>query len=567
MTFLDIIESLILGPLTILFECIFELFNTLVRNPGLSIMAMSLIVNILVLPLYKRADDMQEEARRVEAKLQEGIAHIKKHFSGDERMMILQAYYNQNNYKPTHALKGSTSLLLQIPFFMAAYNYLSTLADLQGASFGPITNLGAPDGLIRLGGLSLNLLPVLMTLVNVISATIYLKGFPLKTKLQTYGMALFFLVFLYNSPAGLVFYWTLNNVFSLCKTIYFKLKMPKWVLAALISAGGLAVGVYSVVADIASAQRRLILFGLGVAVQVVWLIPVFAKWLKKHKSTEEVKPDKKLFVLGSVFLTVLVGTLISSTYIAASPQEFVDVTYFYHPLWYVLNTLCLSAGTFLIWMRVFYWLATPKGKVIFGRVIWIASGVMVINYMFFGQNLGVLSSSLQYEVNMLFPTSEIILNLLVMALAAAILYFIVKKWSKAASSVLMVAAVVLGIMSAKNVVDIKQSIDTLSPASATEAPQCELSKDGQNVVVIMLDRAIGEYVPYILNEKPELVEKFDGFTYYSNTISFGKSTIFGVPPLMGGYEYTPVEMNKADTRPLVEKHNEALKVMPVLLVP
>ena len=33
---------------------------------------------------------------------------------------------------------------------------------------------------------------------------------------------------------------------------------------------------------------------------------------------------------------------------------------------------------------------------------------------------------------------------------------------------------------------------------------------------------------------------------------------------MGGYEYTPWEMNKRDSEPLVSKHNEALKVMPVL---
>ncbi len=91
-----------------------------------------------------------------------------------------------------------------------------------------------------------------------------------------------------------------------------------------------------------------------------------------------------------------------------------------------------------------------------------------------------------------------------------------------------------------------------------------LSKTGKNVVVIMLDRAMNEYIPYIFKEKPELLETFDGFTYYNNVISHGGYTNFGVPPLMGGYEYTPVEMNKRDNELLVDKHNEALKVMPVL---
>ena len=40
-----------------------------------------------------------------------------------------------------------------------------------------------------------------------------------------------------------------------------------------------------------------------------------------------------------------------------------------------------------------------------------------------------------------------------------------------------------------------------------------LDKTGRNVVVMMLDRAIGYFIPYILQEKPELRESFDGFTF------------------------------------------------------
>ena len=47
-------------------------------------------------------------------------------------------------------------------------------------------------------------------------------------------------------------------------------------------------------------------------------------------------------------------------------------------------------------------------------------------------------------------------------------------------------------------------------------------------------------------------------------VSFGPSTNFGSPALFGGYEYTPVEMNRRGEETLVSKHNEALKVMPVL---
>ncbi|MBQ7895342.1 MAG: hypothetical protein IJ364_02150, partial [Oscillospiraceae bacterium] len=85
-----------------------------------------------------------------------------------------------------------------------------------------------------------------------------------------------------------------------------------------------------------------------------------------------------------------------------------------------------------------------------------------------------------------------------------------------------------------------------------------------NVVVLMMDRAYSGYIPYFFEEKPELREQFDGFTYYPNTLSFGKCTNYGVPPVFGGYEYTPVEMNKRENDLLRDKHNEAAKLMPAL---
>ena len=261
MSFFSILETLFIGPLKLIFEVIFSVANTFVENPGLSIIFLSLVMNILVLPLYRRADAMQEAARDIENKLNKGVTHIKKTFSGDERMMILQTYYRQNHYKPTDALHGSVSLLLEIPFFMAAYQFLSHLEILDGVLFGPIKDLSAPDGLIQIGGLAINLLPILMTSVNVISSALYLKGFPLKTKIQLYGMAAFFLVFLYTSPSGLVFYWTLNNVFSLVKTIFYKIKNPQKVLkflTAIIGVGMVAFGGF--IYETESIKRRIFFY-------------------------------------------------------------------------------------------------------------------------------------------------------------------------------------------------------------------------------------------------------------------------------------------------------------------
>jgi YidC/Oxa1 family membrane protein insertase len=201
-------------------------------------------MNFLVLPLYRQADAMQAQERELEQRLQPWVKHIKKTFSGEERFMMLQTYYRQNHYKQTDALKGSVSLLLEVPFFIAAYRFLSNLTILQGVHFGPIADLGRPDALLQLGGVSVNVLPILMTAINYISASIYMKGFPLRSKLQTYGLALVFLVLLYNSPAGLVFYWTLNNLFSLLKNVFYKMKRPGLVLGAVFSAISVFGAVY-----------------------------------------------------------------------------------------------------------------------------------------------------------------------------------------------------------------------------------------------------------------------------------------------------------------------------------
>ena len=567
MSVLEMIGSVLIGPLKLLFEVIFSIACNTIGAAGPAIIVLSLAMNILVLPLYRRADQIQIQARDTENKLKDVVAHIKKTFSGDERAMILQTYYRQNNYSPLSALSGSVSLLLEIPFFMAAYQFLSGLGALKGVAFGPIADLSAPDGLLALGSFSVNLLPILMTVINVISSTLYLKGFPLKTKIQLYGMALFFLIFLYDSPSGLVFYWTLNNTFALVKTLFYRIKNPRRILNILVAATGVAlVAVSGFVHD--SRYIGFVIF-VGIVLQLFWLIPLLkSKFPKLMISQPTQQTSTKLFVLGGLFLTVLVGLLIPSTYINASPQEYIDTNWFYAPVWYVIKTLCISTGTFLVWMGVFYWLATPKGRALFTQVIWVACGVMLVNYMFFGTRLGVLSPNLQYTDGFIFTVWEHIINTLIVLLLIKVLQQLFIKFHPKLSLVLLVGSIALASMSIVNIVGICTATTqtaTQLEAGANKRPSFQLSKNGQNVVVIMLDRGIGPFVPYIMEEKPELLKQFDGFTYYSNTLSYGGYTNIAAPALYGGYEYTPVNMNLRDKENLVKKHNEALKVVPTLL--
>ena len=66
MTFFSALSTVLISPLKLLFEAIFQIAYELTHNPGFSIVFLSLAMNLLVLPLYKRADAMQESARDAE---------------------------------------------------------------------------------------------------------------------------------------------------------------------------------------------------------------------------------------------------------------------------------------------------------------------------------------------------------------------------------------------------------------------------------------------------------------------------------------------------------------------
>jgi hypothetical protein len=93
-------------------------------------------------------------------------------------------------------------------------------------------------------------------------------------------------------------------------------------------------------------------------------------------------------------------------------------------------------------------------------------------------------------------------------------------------------------------------------------PIFSLSRTGKNIVVLMLDRAVSVFMPFIFDESPELKEIYSGFTFYPNTVSFNGYTHIGSPPVYGGYEYTPEEINKRNNIPLVEKLNQSLLMLP-----
>ena len=524
MTVLEMLDKLILGPIQLLLDVVYAVSVRVTANYGKSIIVLSLFVNILLLPLYRRADAMQKEERDRTLRMKPRIDQIKSKFTGNERFLILQTYYRQCHYKPYYALKGSVSLLLQIPFFMAAYRFLSGLQVLTGVPFGPIRDLSQPDGMLQIGGVVINVLPILMTLINILSGMLYSKGMPLKSKIQMYGLAAVFLVLLYNSPSGLVFYWTLNNLFSLGKNIITKLLHK-------------------------DAEKT--------AKKPVW----GASWITPGQC-------KGIFWFSCAFLAVLTGLLIPSNVIKASVEEFLDVRYLLNPSRYLLHSFLLAAGFFPLWCGIYFCLSGNKTKRVFAAVYAVLAVASAANFMLFGKNYGDISSLLKYEGAITIVPDQKWLNLLMILGIVLAVVLLIRKLPGALRAVCAASCVAILVASVMNLSFIQKEY-AKSEAAAEEVnsqsrPEIHLSKTGKNVVVLMLDRGIGGFVPFLMNEKPELVSQFDGFTYYPNTLSFGSHTNVGGPALYGGYEYIPDRLMERTEEIMMDKHNEALKVMPVL---
>ncbi|MBP0977021.1 MAG: YidC/Oxa1 family membrane protein insertase, partial [Oscillospiraceae bacterium] len=456
--------------------------------------------------------------------------------------------------------------MLQIPFFIAAYNLLSGMTSLQGMRFGFINDLGREDAMFMIGSFPVNVLPILMTLINIVSGIIYTKGHPLREKIQVYGLAAVFLVLLYRSPSGLVFYWLLNNVFSLVKNIFYKLKDPKKALNIVLAVAGVALIISSLIRSDLDARQKVLLVAGGISLG----LPFLMSFIKKNADSKVAgKADNTAFFTGAVLMALITGLLIPSTVINASTLEFVDSVQLSNPIIYVVNSILLAFGSWVLWGSVFYFFMSGRIRRIFSKAIWVICGVSIVDYMFFGTKLGTMSSTLQYDIAPSFSFTEQLINILAVTAAGLVLCFI---YSKSVKITNMITAI--GIMTVLGV-GLINSLGIIGTYSgywsfwsnskpSVEMPSIPLSKTGKNVLVLMADRALGTQVPYIFNERPELKDKFDGFTYYPNTLSYGPCTIVGAPALYGGYEYTPEKMAERSTETMADKHDEALRVMPVL---
>ena len=198
-----------------------------VGNYGVTILIFTVLVKLLFFPLANTSYRAMSKMK----KLQPEMERMRERHKDDKVKMQqeLMALYQKEKVNP---LAGCMPMLVQIPVFFSLYKVLLVTIDMRHAPFfGWIRDLSAPESvsLFNLFGL----LPFMPPPFLMIGAFSILMGFtmwlqtnlnpppadPVQAKIFSY-MPILFVFMLANFPAGLVIYWTWNNILSIAQQIF-----------------------------------------------------------------------------------------------------------------------------------------------------------------------------------------------------------------------------------------------------------------------------------------------------------------------------------------------------------
>ncbi len=660
----EFLYAITILPLEIIMEFVLETVNGGSDSYGVALIAVSAVVSIGVLPLYHIAEKWQDAERLVQQKMKSKIDEFKSVLKGYELHACLNTLYRQNSYHPIYAVRTSIGILIQIPFFLAAYQLLSLYEPLNGVSFWFISDLGSPDQLIKTPWFAINVLPIMMTIVNIVSSFIYGKKTSFRESLQLYGIALFFLVFLYGSPSGLLFYWTFNNVFSLIKNIAYRVidnrkneytqpnilkekKRNKFFDSGAHLLGGLyskgptlwtqfTLSLLAALGYVVYVQKDFVkngtsVWGFGimaiaftvivlfqclrlyrikyplliirivrpltlVAVVIAVVLSMFSFVVDKKDLASMHSASLTMFycLLGLCLLMWLIHVLHSKLSIVLNSQ--MSNKQAQQMFWLgVLNPILLvflgaplgllASGSYVDFSKnLVYYLQPPLGlfsvcvlcfvllnvvssyKLIkwFGLICGILSFWAIINQFVFTGNYGDMSNFV-FQSKLIISPFTSLLNILVLILIAG-LFFILIAYKRFAiiNKILLISLIAIVGLSCYNAFTFTQKQMGLIEGEKDELePLITLSKMGKNVVILMMDRMIGGYIPKVLEMVPSLKGDLDGFSWYPKSLSEGAFTIVGVPTIVGGYDYSVDSINTTRTKTtLRQKLDEAYRVLP-----
>jgi YidC/Oxa1 family membrane protein insertase len=183
--------------------------NGYIHNYGWSIIALTVLINLAILPLRHKSvvsmRKMQELQPQLKA-IQERYAKLKVTDPGRQKMNEeVMALYRQHGTNPA---AGCVPLLLTFPVLVAFYSMLSVAIELRGAPFvGWIKDLSTFDPWF----VTPILMGVTMFVQQKMTPTV---ADPVQQKMMMF-MPLMFTGMLMWAPSGLVLYWTVSNLWGI----------------------------------------------------------------------------------------------------------------------------------------------------------------------------------------------------------------------------------------------------------------------------------------------------------------------------------------------------------------
>jgi YidC/Oxa1 family membrane protein insertase len=227
----QIIDYGFFGGITKVLLAILRFFHNILKNWGVAIIMLTVLINIILFPLTKKSFTSMR-------KIQEVQPHIEKlravHKDNPQKLnKELAELYRQYNINP---LGGCLPLLIQMPIFIALYQGLMKSIELKNANFLWIKDLSNPDYInlpvtLPLIGNTIHLLPILMVIAMFFQQKISSQGANAspeqkqQQKIMLIVFPIFFGFLFYNFPSGLVLYWLTNTVLMVTEQAMMKKKM------------------------------------------------------------------------------------------------------------------------------------------------------------------------------------------------------------------------------------------------------------------------------------------------------------------------------------------------------
>lgn len=208
----------ILKPLIDFFLIILNFFNRYVHSYGWSIILLTIVVRVLILPLTIKQMQSMKEMQKLQPKIKE----LQSKYKNDREKLSRETMKLYQDHK-VNPLSGCLPLILQLPVFFALFTLLRTYKPLEGASFYVLSDLSKAASSFGFQGALQNLgqsYPYLL-LILLIVATTYLSQKQLTTDPQQARMMMFMPLLMgvicWALPAGVLLYWLIFNVWMVAQ--------------------------------------------------------------------------------------------------------------------------------------------------------------------------------------------------------------------------------------------------------------------------------------------------------------------------------------------------------------